>query len=124
MNRLLTGAWRSPSLVTGGSTIGLSATDAGQSRSRWSIGIPQTKCPASKDLGIKLFFERMDVAATITLEKAGFWPLFETANARFPFNITTAVRTRTGIEVGMHGVLHKWICASRAVRSNEFGYRK
>ena len=58
-----------------------------QSRSRWSIGIPQTKCPASKDLGIKLFFERMDVAATITLEKAGFWPLFETANARFPFNI-------------------------------------
>jgi hypothetical protein len=66
----------------------------------------------------------MDVTQPLHSKKRVFWPLFETAKARFPFHITTAVRTRTGTEVGMHGVLHKWICASRAVGSNESGYRK
>ena len=59
----------------------------------------------------------MDVAATCTLEKVGFWPFIETTNARFPVHFATAVRTRTGNEFDMHGGLHKWIRAEWAFGS-------
>ena len=60
----------------------------------------------------------MDVAATSTLEKVGFWHLFETTNARFPVHFAATVRTRTGSEFDMRGVLHNWIRTNRAVGSN------
>jgi hypothetical protein len=60
----------------------------------------------------------MDVAATSTLEKVGFWHLFETTNARFPVHFAATVRTRTGSEFDMRGVLHNWIRTNRAFGSN------